>query len=50
MNFLIGCGSLFTHTFNAAWHLDIFKLLVAMIFFRVSLGLFLTLYHGTKRM
>lgn len=40
LEFLTGCGSLFTAVFNAANSLDYFQLLFGLIAFHITLGLF----------
>lgn len=49
LTFFSGCASLFTHIFNTACGLDFFRFLAACLVFQVGLGLFLMLYHGTRK-
>lgn len=49
LTFFSGCASLFTHIFNTACGLDFFRFLAAYLVFQVGLGLFLMLYHGTRK-
>lgn len=48
--FLTGCVSLFTDTFNAACGLDFFQFLAAFLVFEVCFGLFLFLSHSRKKL
>lgn len=50
LEFFSGCASLFSGTFNAACALDFFKFLSALLALEVLVGLYLTLYHGTKKL
>lgn len=50
LEFFSGCAGLFTKTFNAACGLDYFKFLAALLLFQAAFGLFLYLYHGSKKL
>ena len=50
LEFFSGCASLFSGTFNAACGLDFFRFLAALLALEVLVGLYLTLYHGSKRL
>ena len=48
--FLTVCVSLFTDTFNAACGLEFFRFLAAFLAFDICFGLFLVLFHGSKKL
>ncbi len=48
--FILDCAGLFNDVFSAVFQLDFFQFLVAFLVFEVLLGLFLLLYHGTRKM
>ena len=50
LEFLAGCTGLFTDTFNAVCDLDYFQFLAAFLAFEVCFGLFLFLFHGSKKL
>lgn len=50
LEFLTGCVSLFSDTFNAACDLDYFQFLAAFLVFEVCFGLFLFFSHGAKKL
>lgn len=49
-DFLFGCGSLFTSIFNAAYQMEYFALLFALLGFRITYGLFCHMSSGLKKM
>lgn len=50
LDFIAGCASLFTETFNAACGLDVFEFFAAFLVFDVCFGLFLFFFHGSKKL
>lgn len=50
LEFFSGCASLFSRTFNAACGLEFFKFLAALIALEILVGLYLTFYHGAKKL
>lgn len=50
LTFISDCAGLFTETFNAACGLDFFRLLAALVVVQLCFGLFVYLYHGTRKL
>lgn len=48
-DFLAGCASLFTATFNAAWDVDFFLLLFGYIVFQLGMGIFTHFSKGLRK-
>ena len=50
LDFFSGCASLFSAIFNAACGLEYFRFLAAFLLFQVCLGLFLLIFHGSRKL
>lgn len=50
LDFFSGCAGLFSLVFNATCGLEYFRFLAAFVVLLVCLGIFMRIYHGTKRL
>lgn len=50
LDFISDCAGLFSLVFNAACSLDYFRFLAAFVLLLVCLGVFLLIYHGSKKL
>lgn len=50
LDFFSGCVSLFSKTFNTACGMEYFRFLAAFLLFQVCLGLFLLIFHGSRKL
>lgn len=50
IDFFSGCSGLFSDIFQAACELEFFRFFAGFLVFQIFLGLFLLIYHGSRKL